>query len=313
MRGEMNMNNLRNIPGINLRLFDGAGAGGSVAALSEAGEGASAASQKMSPSGKGAGEKVLYGKQPIDESNTESASQAENEKVPTMEEFEELIKGKYKDMFTQKVQGIINERFKSAKQNENAIKEKDAILNEIMLRYDITDGDTKKLLDAMDNDKGYWERVADEQGLTVEQAKQMRKLELENSTFRAQVAQQQRDSAVQQIYDGWQREAQILKEKIEGFDLAAECRNKDFVDLISRGVEMESAYKVVHFDDEQRKATAAGERRVADSIRAGQARPAENGLGAQSGIKVKSDVSKLTPADRKEIARRVARGEKITF
>lgn len=310
------MNNLRNIPGINLRMFDGAGAGGSAAAASSSGEGASAVSQKPSQSSKGAEEKVLYGKQPMDEPSGEGAAQAAqeiNEEPATMEEFEELIKGRYKDMFAQKTQSIINERFKAAKQNEKAIKEKDAILDEIMLRYNITDGDTKKLLNAMDNDKEYWERVADEQGLTVEQAKQMRRMELENATFRAQAAQQQRDNAIRQIYDGWNREAEILKGKIEGFDLAEECKNKDFVDLISRGVEMESAYKVVHFDDEQRKSAAAAEKKVADSIRAGQARPAENGLGAGSGIKVKSDVSKLTAADRKEIARRVARGETITF
>lgn len=308
------MNGFNNLPEINLRLFDGS-AGGGAAVSAVGGEGESAASQKQSSNGRGT-EKVLYGKQPDEAGavlNDDNGNIGDSDSIPTMEDFEELIKGKYKEMFAKKVQGILDERFKKNKQNEKIAREKDALLNEVMLRYNIEDGDPKKLLEAMDNDNEYWQRVADEQGLTVEQAKQMRRMELENAAFREQMAQQQRETAVRQIYDGWQREAEVLKEKIEGFDLALECQNSDFVDLISRGVQMESAYKVVHFDDEQRKAAAAGEKKVADSVRAGKARPSENGLGAQSGINVKSDVSKLTPADRKEIARRVARGDKITF
>jgi len=307
------MNSLRNIPEINLMLFDGAGAGGGAAAQAAGGEGASAASQTQSSNGKGT-EKVLYGKQPEGAGQqSDSAEEGNVETPPTAEEFEEIINGRFKDLFGKRVQGIINERFKENKAAERKSKERDALLNEVMQRYGITDGNYQKLLEAMDNDNDYWQRVADEQGLTIEQAKQMRRMELENATFRAQAEAQQRDNAIRQIYDGWTREAEVLKGKIEGFDLAEECKNKDFVGLISRGVEMESAYKVVHFDDEQKKAAAAAEKKVADSIRAGQSRPAENGLGSQSAINVKSDVSKLTPADRREIAIRVARGEQIVF
>lgn len=55
------------------------------------------------------------------------------------------------------------------------------------------------------------------------------------------------------------------------------------------------------------------ESKVAKSIAANGARPTENGTGAQSAAVVKSDVSQLTRADRDEIRRRVARGEKIRF
>ena len=62
-----------------------------------------------------------------------------------------------------------------------------------------------------------------------------------------------------------------------------------------------------------RQAAREAEKQVVDGIRAKGARPPENGTAAQSAFTVKGDVSKLTRKDREEIARRAARGEKITF
>lgn len=62
------------------------------------------------------------------------------------------------------------------------------------------------------------------------------------------------------------------------------------------------------------QATAAAvSRQVADNIRSRAERPMENGMSSQSGVVVKNDVSKLTAKDRREIARRAARGEEIRF
>ena len=55
------------------------------------------------------------------------------------------------------------------------------------------------------------------------------------------------------------------------------------------------------------------EQKLTNKIVANGARPTENGMTSQSASLTKSDVSQLTKADRAEIARRVARGEKIRF
>jgi hypothetical protein len=57
----------------------------------------------------------------------------------------------------------------------------------------------------------------------------------------------------------------------------------------------------------------AVERKITNKVIANGARPTENGISSQSATVTKSDVSLLTKADRQEIARRVARGEKISF
>ena len=73
----------------------------------------------------------------------------------------------------------------------------------------------------------------------------------------------------------------------------------------------------VHFDELMSGAiqvTAANtEKMVANNVRAKGNRPAENGTNAQSAFTVKDDPSKLTKQDFEEIARRVARGEIISF
>ena len=58
---------------------------------------------------------------------------------------------------------------------------------------------------------------------------------------------------------------------------------------------------------------AQAEKRVVENVRAKGARPAENGVAAQSGFVVKDDVSKLSRKERAEIARRAMRGETISF
>ena len=98
------------------------------------------------------------------------------------------------------------------------------------------------------------------------------------------------------------------------FDLKTEIDgNPDFLALLQRGVSVEQAYKVLHMNDFLSKATAQAEKAVTDNIRARGARPPENGAATKSAVVVKDDVSKLTPADRAEIARRAAMGETITF
>ncbi len=87
--------------------------------------------------------------------------------------------------------------------------------------------------------------------------------------------------------------------------------------MLRAGVDVKTAYEVIHMDDiKTTVAQAAGkqaETNVTNNIRAKGQRPAEAGAASPAGIIVKNDVHALTPSDRKEIARRVARGEKISF
>jgi hypothetical protein len=115
----------------------------------------------------------------------------------------------------------------------------------------------------------------------------------------------------------WDAEAQTLKGIYQNFDIHTEAQNPQFMSLLRSGVPMQTAYEVVHMDDIkagiQRMTASATEKQVTDNIRAKGQRPAENGTSSQSAFTVKDDVSKLSKADRRNIAVRSRRGESISF
>ena len=322
------LKNTEILQGFNLFLFDGGAAGGSSAAPA-AGVDGGIAEGNPNPSAPGRqtkkGETVLYGRQPAQgkeagpaapdqEADDFTGADGGSNDAPTQEEFEALIKGQYKDHFTAEVNRIVNDRFKQMKGLEKQLGEVTPVLDSLMARYSITDGDVGKLSAAIEADDAYWEETAEKEGLTVEQYKHMKKMESENSRLKAVQEQNRRNGQARALYQGWVAEAEGLKADIPDFDLEAECRNPKFVQLLSQGIDMATVHKIVHFDDMQAAAAQKAEKKVADTIKAGKARPPENGAAAaQSGVIIKSDVSQLTREDRREIARRVARGESINF
>ena len=115
----------------------------------------------------------------------------------------------------------------------------------------------------------------------------------------------------------WSGEAASLAQRVPGFDLAAEAQSPEFRSLLRAGLPMERAWAAVHFDElldgAVRAAASLTEKRVTDDLRASARRPAEAGLGALAAVTARKDVSALSRRDRADIARRAARGEKITF
>ena len=171
---------------IDLTLF-GEGTGGDGASAS-ASEGASAeqggsavdtASLPISPTRRSKKNDVYanvkFGKQATSENETEAtASVGPTEETPKEESpedrqkaYQDLVKGKYKDLFTADTQRIINQRFKENKAQEETLAKQGKVLDFLMQRYDVKDLDG--LQSAIDNDDSMWESAADEAGMTVKQ------------------------------------------------------------------------------------------------------------------------------------------------
>ena len=113
------------------------------------------------------------------------------------------------------------------------------------------------------------------------------------------------------------QQADSLKAVYPTFDLNAEVENPQFRQLLRSGIDVRTAYEVIHKDEiipaAMQFTAKTVEQKIANKIASGGSRPAENGMANQGAATVKSDVSKLTRADREEIIRRVQRGEKIRF
>ena len=120
---------------------------------------------------------------------------------------------------------------------------------------------------------------------------------------------------VQRQTEQWEAEAAELKASCPGFTLEAALAEPEFCAMLRAGVPLRRAYFALHAEEALHAAAAlAGrqaEQRVADHIRARGARPGENGLGPGGGILIRPDVSRMSRADRADVARRAARGEQV--
>ena len=231
--------------------------------------------------------------------------------------FRDLVDGEYKDIYTEETQRIIDRRFRETRNLERQVWQYQPVIDMLMQRYRIGDGDMGKLSQAIENDDAYWSEAAEEAGMSVEQYKQFQRLQRENRELLRQQRQRQADESVQRQLRQWYGQAEEMRTLYPSFDLGAEVKDPQFLSLLKSGVPVRHAYEVIHMDEikeaAMRAQAKATEKQVVDGIRAKGARPQENGTAAQSAFTVKDDVSKLSKKDRAEIARRVARGESIEF
>lgn len=326
------MANKKRLLDVDLRLFgEGAGGdGGGTAAQGDATGDAPVYTRRGNKSGEY--DNVVFGKQPaaeggvIETNATDAPAAGENKGESqitsnTMEDrrkaYNELINGEYKDLYTHDTQQIINKRFRETKNMEAKIAEHQPLMDLLAQRYGVEDGDIGKLTKAIENDNAYWSQAAEEAGMTVDQYKAFTRLQRENKALvEAQQRRQNQDMAMQTLQQ-WTADAENIKAKYPGFNLDAESENPMFVSMLKSGVPMEHAYRVLHMDEIVSEAmvtsAAQAEKRVVENVRAKGARPAENGVAAQSAFIVKDDVSKFSRKDRAEIARRALRGETITL
>ena len=309
---------------LNLQLFaDGAGSTGSGTGA----EGATGATEAVAVSQTKKGAKsnplanVVYGKQ-------ESAAQvadvltnttvAESVQPPDRNaEFEKLIKGDYKDLYDQKMEETIKKRLKGSKETVDKYNALSPTLELLAKKYGVDANDVEALNKAIEEDDAYYEEEALEKGVTVEQLKEIKKMEKENAELKRQMQEKNAKEQGAKLYAQWMEQAEKAKTIYPSFDLRAEMNNPKFVDLLRANIDVKTAYEVVHKDDilpaAMQFTAKTVEKKLTDKIIANGARPTENGISSQSSAVVKSDVSQLSKADRAEIIRRVQRGEKIRF
>ena len=308
------------IPMHNLQLFaEGGSAGGT------GGDGGTAQGQGVTeaaalPQTKGVKNNPLstvkYG---IQEETTPAAEvQKPTEAPPDLNaEFDQLIKGKFKDQYDARMQDTIQKRLKGSKETVEKYNALAPTLEILAKKYGVDAADIEALNKAIQEDDSYFEEEALAKGISVQQLKEIRAMERENADLRKQMQEQQTQENANKLYAGWMTQAEDAKKVYPSFDLRAEMQNPKFVDLLRSNIDVRTAYEVVHKDDIIRGAmqftAQTVESKLAKNIAAQGARPAENGMSSGSPAVVKSDVSQLSRADRDEIRKRVARGEKIRF
>ena len=310
------MKNYFIIPMLNLQLFaEGAGAGDGGTA-----EGQGVTEAAALPQTKGEKNNPLANvKYGIQEEEAPAAGvQTETVAQPDRNaEFEKLIKGEYKDLYDAKMQDTIQKRLKGQKDTVDKYNALQPVLEILGKKHGVDASDIEALTKAIEEDDSYFEDEAMEKGMTVQQLKEIKKMERENAELKAQMEEAQRQEQGKKLYSAWMQQADEAKKVYPSFDLRAEMNNPKFVDLLRSNIDVRTAYEVLHKDEiipaAMQFTAQTVESKLAKKIASNGARPSENGMSSQSAAVVKSDVSQLSKADRAEIIRRVQRGEKIRF
>lgn len=232
-------------------------------------------------------------------------------------DFENLIKGEYKDLYDDRVQSIVKARIKENKGLQSQLDSFFPLINLLASKYGVENADPQKIMQAVEADNSFFEEAAMKEGLTVEQYKHLKKMEAENRELKEAERRARNARQRDQMWARWNREASEVKNFYPGFNLQTELSNPEFVQLLGSGVGVKAAYQAIHMDEIMsgtiaQTAKIAAKRQV-DAIKAGQARPLENGAAGAAGMNAKIDVSKLTDKQIDELAKRARMGETISF
>ncbi len=232
--------------------------------------------------------------------------------------FGELMRGEYNREFGEMIVQATQKAYDSILNEQGPVGR---ILNALGQKYGTAPGDYEALAAAVEGgvvkDDAYYEDMAMKKGISVQLAKEMDALESENAKHRAAEQQRAEAAKMEAIQQEWDAAAERIRAEDPDFDIKTALADPDFAQMLKLGVKMEDAYKARYFDDIMARRTTQTaktvEKGVEARIRQRGARPSENGTNPGGAAVLKTDVSKLTPAQCEELERRAMRGQIITF
>ena len=203
-------------------------------------------------------------------------------------EFEKLIKGPYKQAYDARVKGIVQQRLKSARQTLEAFQALEPTLKLLRDHYGVAEGDYAGLEKCRPMDPA---------------ERQRQEAEIQAGAGR--------------MVEAWKAQAAQIRETYPEFDLGKEMESPGFTKLLRAGIDMQSAYELLHKEEiipaAMRYAAQTVERKLAENLRFAQQRPSENGVSGGTAAVPGSRVAQMTRKEILEACRKVERGEKISF
>lgn len=246
----------------------------------------------------------------------EQVEQAAADPRERAKSYREMIRGEYKDLYDADVQRIVQSRLKSAKGAEENLGKIESALNVLKQAYGVEDLD--QLNTAITQDNRFYEEEAMKRGMDVDTYRELKQKDEALARYRAeQEAAREREEQTRQVM-GWRQEEAKLKETFPDFDLETEidASNGELFQMLKRGIPLEHAYYALHMDEivgnSLQGAMQRGAQKALETVRANGMRPGENGNGNGQAVPRTVDVSKITPAQMREIEKRLMRGEEIT-
>lgn len=314
---------------INLQFFAGEGGeGGMGEGPAGVTEGQEAAAPVNTPRRARRGTEPLNVRYGIIEDDARGQAAAANAGEET---FESLTGkgGKYEQAFKDATQQIVRRRLGENKELQTKLDSHQPIMQLLAQRYNIAPNeaneiDTAALMNALEDDRKYYEDRAFREGVTPEQLMREEKLARQQKAINDQREAERREAQMRNQYQQLTMQAVKMMADIPDFDLDRELENPTFARMVMTGTPVENAYYAVHHreimqarESQQRQATYAAvqqaQQMTANAIASGTRRPTENGASGAAPAQHITDPSQLTRAQRLDIRRRVKAGERIIW
>lgn len=226
----------------------------------------------------------------------------------------------HKDFAEKHFKGQLDKRMKSTKATVEKYNKLAPLVGMLNSKYGVAPDDIEGLQRAIENDNSYWEAIAYEKGISVDEAKNMAKILGENAQLRAWKQEQQQlmqEEQAERIMQDWNRQEAELKKIVPNFDLNTELQNETFYQIVKSGMSLEAAYMACHYREhmsevaEHTAKTVEG--KLANKIASGAGRPVEGAAGNQSTSVKSIDVSSMSDQEIKQLFDRGLKGERIIF
>lgn len=246
-----------------------------------------------------------------------------NQQADLDAEFEELIGGKYKEQYGKRVKDAVDARFKtndakikSMQADNDEYKKAKPIMELLYQKHGVKTVD--ELKSAIEEDDTYWEEQAYKRGIPVDEYKRFYKLEKENEELRRSEEERVGRERANERIGKWVQQGETLKQTFPSFDLRMEWEsNETFRQILDATNNVKVAFYTAHMDEIDQAKTSLiskeAEKRIAQSVQAGKARPSESGSRPQTPMTSNVDISKMTNEQMDEYIRRAKAGEKISF
>lgn len=225
--------------------------------------------------------------------------------------FDEYRKA-HKDEVTQWFNKEFGARHRDYSQLKEKSKAADGILEVLANKYGLEASNIADIAKAVEADNSLYEEKAMEAGLTVDQYRNLNRIENENKRLIAERKAAEAERNMQMQMDEWDRQSNNLKQLFPSFDLGAELSNPEFQAILGTGVSMEKAFYTVHMDEimsgAMQSTAQAVRQATAEDMASRKTRPRENGLSSQAAAKVSKDMHSLTKKERAELAAQSLKG-----
>lgn len=299
--------------GIILNLFDDSGAGAAPNGEAGGGDGESTGSVTIKPEARARGRAIGVANDLMEDyqkaffnssDGAEGDVQEENNEETGQDEdldaqFEELVKGKYKDAYHKYTEGFIKDRLGRANRGraelENKVEKAGRVMQLLAEKYG--DSDPDKLYDALRGDSEMWRQQAIDRGQTSEEFMESYDRRMDAEAQQRELEELRQYKQVNELDRHLQGLARQTRELYPDFDLETEFSNPKFraaLDMVAAQntesnrqsgkqgevYDLTFAYELAHADEIRAnqikrvsKATASA---VAQTIQANRSRVQEN-------------------------------------